>query len=146
MKIAIAQQDGNITPQLTDCREFLVLDIAPDRTPLSKSLVPVGGNSIGLLTFAGKEQIDVLICGEMGIASRNALESLGVILIPGASGDTATAVADFLCGALKGDQTFLDAQREDDPDDPMNCMHDCARCGGCGPVAVPQDLPNMPKI
>ena len=36
-----------------------------------------------LIKFAGLEQIDVLICGSLGLATRNALEMLGVLLVPG---------------------------------------------------------------
>lgn len=148
MKIAIAQQDGTITQKLTDCHAFMVIEFDAKRNPTSRALVEVGAGSIALLTFAGKAEIDVLICGEMGIGSRNALESLGVILVPGAQGDATQAAVDFLCGALRGDQAFLDAQREEDPNDPMSCMHDCAKCGGCGTSAIPNlaDLQNLPSV
>ena len=36
---------------------------------------------------------------------------------------------------------LLEIGREEDPDDPMACMHDCAKCSGCGPSELLKSIP-----
>ena len=31
--------------------------------------------------------------------------------------------------------------KPEDPDDPMACMHDCAKCSGCGPSELLKQIP-----
>ena len=51
------------------------------------------------------------------------------------------AVAKFLVGEKQGDPALLEIGREEDPDDPMACMHDCAKCAGCGPIEILRQIP-----
>ena len=88
----------------------------------------------------------MLICGRLGIASRNALEMLGVLLVPGVTGPAEEAAAKFLVGEKQGDDTVLRLCREEDPDDPMACMHDCSKCAGCGPIQVDLDKLDLPEV
>ena len=44
-------------------------------------------------------------------------------------------------GEKQGDPTLLEIGREEDPDDPMACMHDCAKCSGCGPSELLKSIP-----
>lgn len=145
MKIAIAYADGAVHPNLTACREYLVLTVE-DGQPTEKTLVDLAGAGVGLLPFVGQQGIDVLICDSLGIATRNALEMLGVLLIPGVTGSCDEAAAKFLVGEAQGDATILTLCREEDPNDPMACMHDCSRCAGCGPVAVPKEPLDLPEV
>ena len=82
-----------------------------------------------------------MICGSLGLAIRNALEMIGVLLVPGCEGSAEEAVAKFLVGEKQGDPTLLEIGREEDPDDPMACMHDCAKCAGCGPSEILKQIP-----
>ncbi len=43
-----------------------------------------GTSTTDLIKLASMEQIDVLICGSLGLAIRNALEMIGVLLVPAA--------------------------------------------------------------
>ena len=96
-----------------------------------------------MLRLMSTEKVDVLICGTLGLAARNALELIGVLLIPGCEGSAEEAVAKFLVGEAQGDPTILQIAREDDPDDPMACMHDCAKCAGCGPIEILKNIPEQ---
>ena len=145
MKIAIAYADGSVHPSLTACREYMVLTVV-DGKPTDKTLVDLASAGIGLLPFVGQNMIDVVICNELGIATRNALEMLGVLIVPGVTGSCDEAAAKFLVGEPQGDATVLSLCREDDPNDPMACMHDCSRCAGCGPVKVPFDKVEVPEV
>ena len=50
-------------------------------------------------------------------------------------------MAKFIVGEKQGDPTLLEIGREEDPDDPMACMHDCAKCAGCGPIEILKQIP-----
>ncbi len=137
MKIAIPYENGQVAQELGSCREYLIVT-AEGSEPTAKELAGLeGGGSTAMLSFIGLHQIDVLICGELGIAARNALEMLGVLLVPGVTGSCEEAAAKFLVGERQGDPTVLSLCREEDPDDPMSCMHDCSKCAGCGPATLP---------
>ena len=140
MRIAVPYENGQVVQSLADCKSFLVVT-AEGGEPVAKEQLPcTDTGSASMLKLIGLHQIDVLICGGQGISTRNALEMLGVLLVPGVSGSCEEAVAKFLTGERQGDPSVLTLCREEDPDDPMNCMHDCSRCAGCGPIAVPPEV------
>lgn len=145
IKIAIAYDNGNVAA-LASCPQFMLLSVEKGE-PQEKLLVDCPGSSqVHMLNFVGQYGVDVMICGELGIAARNALEMLGVILVPGVTGNADEAAAKFLVGEAQGDTTVLTLCREEDPDDPMACMHDCSRCAGCGPVKVDLDKLDLPEV
>ena len=128
MNIGVAYENGRIAGNLGDCRTFLIVS-AED------------GNPTDLIKMVSMEKVDALICGALGLALRNALEMIGVLLVPGCEGAAEEAVAKFLVGEKQGDPTLLEIGREEDPDDPMACMHDCAKCAGCGPIEILRQIP-----
>ncbi len=86
MKIAIPYENGQVAQELAACQEYMVLTVEGSE-PTAKDLVPCeGSGATAMLSFIGLHQIDVLICGKLGIAARNALEMLGVLLVPGVTG------------------------------------------------------------
>lgn len=141
MNIGVAYEGGQIAKNLGGCRTFLVVS-TEGQTPTGKHLAETDDdNTTALLKLASMEKLDVLICGSLGLAIRNALEMIGVLLVPGCEGPAEEAVAKFLVGEQQGDPTLLEIGREEDPDDPMACMHDCARCAGCGPIELLKQIP-----
>ena len=141
MNIGVAYDNGQIAKNLGGCRTFLVVS-TEGQTPTGKHLAETDDdNTTALLKLASMEKLDVLICGSLGLAIRNALEMIGVLLVPGCEGSAEEAVAKFLVGEKQGDPTLLEIGREEDPDDPMACMHDCARCAGCGPIELLKQIP-----
>ena len=146
MNIGVAYDDGQIAKNLGECRTFLIVS-ADGQTPTGKRLVTAeGASTTELLKLASLEKVNVLICGSLGLAMRNALEMIGVLLVPGCEGAAEEAVAKFLVGEKQGDPTLLEIGREEDPDDPMACMHDCAKCAGCGPIEILRQIPAEPEI
>ena len=92
MNIGVAYENGRIAKNLGDCREVLIITIE-GREPVGKRIAGIAGTSAtDLIKFAGLEQIDVLICGSLGLATRNALEMLGVLLVPGCEGSAEESV------------------------------------------------------
>ena len=141
MNIGVAYEGGQIAKNLGGCRTFLVVS-TEGQTPTGKHLAETDDdNTTALLKLASMEKLDVLICGSLGLAIRNALEMIGVLLVPGCEGPAEEAVAKFLVGEKQGDPTLLEIGREEDPDDPMACMHDCAKCAGCGPIELLTQIP-----
>ena len=128
MNIGVAYENGRIAKNLGDCREVLIIT-TEGREPVGKRIAGIAGTSAtDLIKFAG-------------LATRNALEMLGVLLVPGCEGSAEESVAKFLVGEKQGDPTILEIGREEDPDDPMACMHDCAKCSGCGPSELLKQIP-----
>ena len=128
MNIGVAYENGRIAKNLGDCREVLIIT-TEGREPVGKRIAEIAGTSAtDLIKFAG-------------LATRNALEMLGVLLVPGCEGSAEESVAKFLVGEKQGDPTILEIGREEDPDDPMACMHDCAKCSGCGPSELLKQIP-----
>lgn len=140
MNICTAYDSGQIAANLSGCGEYLIVH-TDGGTPVSKRLVPCSGSATDMLKLMSMEQVDILICGSLSLAARNALEMLGLVLIPGVNGSAEEAVARFLVGEAQGDPSILTIGREEDPDDPMACIHDCAKCAGCGPLELLKDLP-----
>ena len=141
MNIGVAYENGRIAGNLGDCRTFLIVS-AEDGNPTGKRLAAVeGGNTTDLIKMVSMEKVDALICGALGLALRNALEMIGVLLVPGCEGAAEEAVAKFLVGEKQGDPTLLEIGREEAPDDPMACRHDCAKCAGCGPIEILRQIP-----
>lgn len=141
MNIAVAYKNGLVSDNLGSCRTFLIVS-AEGATPTGKRLLEMGsGATTDIMKMVTMEKVDVLICGSLGLAVRNALEIIGVLLVPGCEGSAEEAVARFLVGEKQGDPTLLEIGREEDPDDPMSCMHDCAKCAGCGPVELLRQMP-----
>ena len=145
MNIGVAYDGGQIAKNLGECRTFLIVS-AEGQTPTGKRLVTAeGASTTELLKLASMEKVNVLICGSLGLAMRNALEMIGVLLVPGCEGAAEEAVAKFLVGEKQGDPTLLEIGREEDPDDPMACMHDCAKCAGCEPIEILRQIPAEPE-
>ena len=141
MNIAVAYENGRIAANLGSCKSFLIVTVE-GREPTGKRMAKVEGEgTTALLQLANLEKIDVLICGSLGLAILNALEMIGVLLVPGCEGAPEEAVAKFIVGEKQGDPTLLEIGREEDPDDPMACMHDCAKCAGCGPIEILKQIP-----
>ena len=141
MNMVVAYNKGQIAKILGGCRTFLVVT-TEGQNPTGKHLAQAeDDNTTALLKLASKEKLDVMICGSLGLAIRNALEMTGVLLVPGCDGSAEEAVAKFLVGEKQGDPTLLEIGREEDPDDPMACMHDCAKCAGCGPSEILKQIP-----
>lgn len=146
MKIAVSYNDGVICETLGDTKEFLVVTVK-SAVPESKEIVACDGSgNTAVMKMINANQIDVLICGRLGIASRNALEILGVLIVPGCTGSANAAVAKFISGEKQGDASILEIAREEDPNDPMSCMTDCSKCSGCSPFEILDMMPPKKTI
>lgn len=146
MNIAVAFSEGQVGP-LSESKEILLFHIA-DKKITGRELLPVPeGGTTALMPFLAQHEAEVVICGELSVVARNVLEMLGIVLVPGVTGDAEPAVHKFLAGEKQGDPSVLEVCREEDPDDPMQCLHDCSKCAGCGPIQLtPEQRAKLPKV
>ena len=67
MNIGVAYKDGQIADNLGDCSSFLIVS-AEGKTPTGKRILEVTGTgTTDMVKTMSMEQIDVLICGSLGL-------------------------------------------------------------------------------
>lgn len=149
MKIALPTENGQIFAHLGKAKEFTIVTVSDDEKSFTKAQIPARGDGhIGVVTLLADQKIDTLICGELGLMARSAFQMIEIELVPGCTGDADTAITKYLAGQAQGDPSILAVEIEMDENDPMQCMHDCAKCAGCGtdmpiPDAVKKQLPKV---
>lgn len=149
MKIAVPTQNGEIFAELGQAEEFTVVTVSEDGKHFEKETMQTRGDGIvSVVSFLADEKIDTLICGTLGLMARSAFEMIDLQLVPGCSGAVDAAITKYLRGEKQGDPSILSVSIEMDENDPMRCMHDCAKCGGCGtdmpvPDAVKKRIPEI---
>lgn len=103
MRIAVTYDNGMIFQHFGHTEQFKVYT-AEDGKITDTEIVSSGGNGHGALAgLLSGHQIDVLICGGIGGGARNALDSCGIRLYGGVSGEADQAVEAFLAGKLDYD-------------------------------------------
>ena len=131
MKIAAVTKDGMIAQTISESKEILVVT-EENGKPVAKEIISIGDDEITSVLFKlAMQNIDVLLAGEMGAALQSTLRMLGVKLIPGCVGDAIDNIAGYMSNEDIGDMSKIIIPEEDE-NDPMNCLHDCAKCmAGC---------------
>lgn len=132
MKIAIPVQNGTIDPRLGEAKTFWIIETDGSTVRTRETATASGEGNISAVSLLAAQQVDTLICGEIGLMARNALQMIELTLVPGCTGDAEQALQNFLSGKAQGDPSILDVEIPMDENDPMQCMHDCAKCSGCG--------------
>ena len=100
MKIAVTYDNGMIFQHFGHTEQFKVYTVE-DNQITDTEIVSSGGNGHGALAgLLSGQQIDVLICGGIGVGAQNALASCGIRLYGGVSGEADRAVDAFLAGEL----------------------------------------------
>lgn len=146
MKIAVAAKDGQIAQNLGTCAQFTLVTVNDDGSFVKTSHAMTDTGNISVVSMLAQQQVDVLICGELGLMTRSALQMIEITIVPGCTGDVDVAIDKFLRQEPQGDPSILAVEIEMDEDDPMQCMHDCAKCSGCGgeiPEAVRKRIPEI---
>lgn len=127
MKIAAAVQEARIAPTIAESTEILIVT-EENGTPVAKESIAIGADGITSVLFKlSMQNIDVLLAGEVGTALQSTLRMLGIQLLPGCQGDAVETIAAYMAGETVGDPSKISIPEEDE-NDPMNCIHDCAKC------------------
>lgn len=100
MRIAVTYENGQIFQHFGRTEYFKIYDIEGNNI---KEADVYGSNGVGHGALAGllyNKQIDVLICGGLGMGAYNALTQAGIKVVAGATGDVDEAVKEYLAGNL----------------------------------------------
>ena len=100
MRIAVTYENGQIFQHFGHTEQFKIYDVE-DGKIVSAKVVDTNGSGHGALAgvLAGIHA-DVLICGGIGGGAQMALQSAGIQLYGGVSGDADKAVESFVTGML----------------------------------------------
>ncbi|CVI73045.1 Dinitrogenase iron-molybdenum cofactor [Clostridiales bacterium CHKCI001] len=124
MKIAVTYEDGQVFQHFGHSEHFKIYHIEENKI-LSSKVVDTNGSGHGALAgFLNEYQVDVLICGGIGMGAQNALAATGIQLFGGVSGDADAAVKALLEGKLDYNPEVMCNHRE-------HTHHDCGehKCG-----------------
>lgn len=100
MKIAVTYENGNVFQHFGHTEEFKIYTIK-EGVVVNSEVIGSNGNGHELLAnYLSEGNVDILICGGIGGGAINALSSLGIKVVPGASGAADIAVDAFLKGQL----------------------------------------------
>lgn len=100
MRIAVTYEDGNVFQHFGKTQFFKIYDVE-DKQIISSSVCSSNGAGHGALAGVLKESdVDVLICGGLGMGAMNALTQQGIKVISGATGNTDDVVQEYLRGTL----------------------------------------------
>ena len=120
MIIAVAYSNGNVYQHFGHTAQFQIYRAENGRL-VESSCVDTAGTGHGALAQWLQEMgVDILICGGIGSAAREALDAAGIRVFGGVKGDADEAVELFLAGVL--------------PYDPCACCtaheggHGCGHC------------------
>ena len=134
MRIAVTYENGMIGQHFGHTEEFKLYDIENDRI-VREQLISSNGQGHGMLAGILKEaQVDLLICGGIGMGARNALAEAGIDLVPGTDGPADKTVSAYLQGTLVYDPEGSCHHHDHEGD---HCHHEhegdhCHHENGCG--------------
>lgn len=124
MKIAVTYENGEVFQHFGHTKEFKVYEVN-EGAVLKSSVVSAAGSGhsklVDMLKLLG---VNVLICGGVGGGARTALESAGIKLYGGVTGNADAAVRAFVGGKLEFDPDIQCAHHD-------HGEHDCGEhsCG-----------------
>lgn len=103
MKIALPSRQNMIDEHFGHCEYFTVFDIDEDRKIISQEIVssPAGCGCKSDIAFTlGEMGVRLMLAGNMGQGAVNVLNSAGISVLRGCSGDVGEVVQAWLDGKL----------------------------------------------
>ena len=106
MKIAITCNNNEVFQHFGHTPEFAIFEIEENKV-ISKTILNCGDSGHGALaTLLSNEQIELLICGNIGPGAINALKNANIKVIGGANGNVDEVAAAFANDTLKVRENF----------------------------------------
>lgn len=131
MKIAIPSDNGQIFGHFGHAEAFQIYSIENGSIVSTVEVATEGSGHDAISAFLKNQNIDLVICANIGDGAVNALESNGIKVCSGVSGDMTKAVADYLNGELESQG--VNCNKETDGEGcGCGCGGDCGSEGGCG--------------
>lgn len=103
MRIAAAEQNGQIFRHFGETPAFMLYDIADGRIVSSSQLLTGEISHGALVDLLKQNNVNVLIAGGIGMGAKQRCEAAGITMYGGCSGDCEKNVQDYLNGALHYD-------------------------------------------
>ncbi len=101
MRIAVTYENGEVFQHFGHSQQFKLYDIE-DGKIISEQVMDTNGQGHGALAgFLSGAQVDILICGGIGMGAQSALNEAGIKLFGGVSGNADEAVKAYLEGKLE---------------------------------------------
>ena len=124
LKIAVTYENGEVFQHFGHSEQFKIYVVEDNKVVGSKVIGTDGNGHEALASYLESDGVDVLICGGIGGGAINALSESGIQVVPGVTGSTDAAVADYLNGKLSVDMTPNCSHHHED--------HSCGEHeGGC---------------
>lgn len=137
MRIAVTYEDGMVGQHFGRTEQFKIYDVAGKEITASQMIDTNGTGHGALAGFLQSAEVDILICGGIGMGARNALEETGIQLLPGVTGNTESAVKNYLAGTLVSNPDEVCSHHEHG--EGHDCSHhghdenhNCGHHEGCG--------------
>ncbi|MCR4922445.1 MAG: DUF134 domain-containing protein [Lachnospiraceae bacterium] len=129
MRVAVTYEEGMVGQHFGRTEEFKIYEVS-DGKIVSSQIINTNGNGHGALAgFLRAGEVEVLICGGIGMGARNALSELGIKLLPGVKGKADDVMNDYLSGDLDYDpDTACDHH---DHEEGHDCHHGDCGSHGC---------------
>lgn len=131
MRIAVTYEQGMVGQHFGKTEQFKVYDVEDGAVKTSQVIDTNGTGHGALAGFLRAAEVEVLICGGIGQGARNALEEVGIKLLPGAAGDADAMVNDYLAGNLKYDPDIECHHHDHEHGEGHNCHHGDCGSHGC---------------
>ncbi len=129
MRIAVTYEQEMVGQHFGRTEQFKVYEVE-DGKVVSSQIIDTNGTGHGALAgFLRAAEVEVLICGGIGMGARVALEEVGVRLFPGVSGNADEALNAYLAGNLSYDPNTQCAHHDHEHEHGEG--HSC-HSGGCG--------------
>ena len=114
MKIAVASENGMVTEHFGHCQGFIIFDTENNQI-IKKETVENPGHRPGFLpNFLNDMGVNVIISGGMGNGAIDIFNEKDIEVIVGASGNSKTAVEDYLKGSLKSTGSICHEHKHQD--------------------------------
>lgn len=107
MKVAVACVNGQIFQHFGHCPSFLLCNIENGKIVATEMLDTTNYGCGMLAGYLKENDVDIVICGNIGGGARNHLSAQGIQVFPGAHGDALLQVESYIEGHLDYDPQVM---------------------------------------
>ena len=126
MRIAVTYEQEMVGQHFGRTEQFKIYDVAGGDAKTAQVISTNGTGHGALAGFLRSAEVDVLICGGIGMGARMALDEAGIQLLPGVEGNADEAVRAYLAGTLDSNPDEVCHHHDHEEG------HDCHHGRGCG--------------
>lgn len=131
MRIAVTYEQGMVGQHFGRTEQFKIYDVK-NAEITSSQIIDTNGTGHGALAgFLRAAEVEVLICGGIGMGARNALAEVGIKLIPGVTGDADEVVKNYLADSLEYDPNTECHHHDHEHGEGHDCHHGDCGSHGC---------------